>query len=245
MIAALGKAGSELRRRLGESLSSLEKYNAPLDLATTSSTRGVASLLEPGRRCIVPESGVRPFPFLKRPSRWTRSSALLTPCSAAAYHSIGDDQASRKNFSRAFELKDRRLTQEENFQTTALYHSSITGNLEKETAVLVLYKQAYPRSATASNLSGIAYAQLGRMEEALQEFYWAIDHSPVPSAQYYSNASQALMILGRFDEAKKLLDQWQQKGSLTPFQIIDALPDRLYRERCRNDGTACPRNPSG
>ena len=61
---------------------------------------------------------------------------------------------------------------------------------------------------------------MGRTEEALQEFYWAIDHSPVPSAQHYSNASQALMILGRFDEAKKLLDQWQQQGSLTPFQII-------------------------
>ena len=37
VIAALGKAGSQLRRRLGESLSSLEKYDAPLDLATTSS----------------------------------------------------------------------------------------------------------------------------------------------------------------------------------------------------------------
>src|SRR5260370_13218078 len=37
VIAALGKAGSRLRRQLGESLSSLEKYDAPLDLATTSS----------------------------------------------------------------------------------------------------------------------------------------------------------------------------------------------------------------
>jgi len=37
VIAALGKAGAQLRKRLGESLSSLEKHNAPLDLATTSS----------------------------------------------------------------------------------------------------------------------------------------------------------------------------------------------------------------
>src|SRR5215471_1726573 len=39
VIAALGEAGSQLRRRLGESLSSLEKYDAPLDFATTSSDR--------------------------------------------------------------------------------------------------------------------------------------------------------------------------------------------------------------
>ncbi len=96
---------------------------------------------------------------------------------------------------------------------------STTHDLEKLTAVLVLYKQAYPRSAFAYNLLGIAYAQLGRMEEALQEFHWAMDHSPVPnSAQHYYNASNTLMILGRFDEAKKMLDQWRQKGSLTPFQ---------------------------
>ena len=37
VVAALGKAGSQLRRQLGESLRSLEKYDAPLDLATTSS----------------------------------------------------------------------------------------------------------------------------------------------------------------------------------------------------------------
>ena len=155
---------------------------------------------------------------MKGPSNWTRSSVLLTAMLGSVYHSLGDEQASRKNFARAFELKDRRLTQEENFQTTALYHSAITGNLEKEIAVLVLYQQAYPRSVFAYNLLGIAYAQLGRMEESLQEFYWAIDHSPVPSAQHYSNASHVLMILGRFEDAKKMLDQWRQKGSLTPFQ---------------------------
>ena len=219
VIAALGKAGSQLRRRLGESLSSVERYNAPLDLATTSSLEALQvystgqTLYRSGkRRESIPlfETAVEMDP------RFSSAYAML----GAAYHSVGDNQASRKNFYRAFELKDRRLTQEENFQTTALYHSSITGNLEKETAVLASYKQAYPRSAEALNLSGIAHAQMGRTEESLDEFYLAIDHSPVPSAQYYSNATQALMILGRFDEAKKLLDQWQQRGSLTPFQTM-------------------------
>src|SRR6266436_6125066 len=59
---------------------------------------------------------------------------------------------------------------------------------------------------------------MGRIEQALQEFQRAIEHSRVPSAQHYSNASQALIFLGRFSEAKKMLEQWQQKGSLTPIQ---------------------------
>lgn len=245
VVAALGKAGSQLRRQLGESLSSLEKYNAPLDLATTSSLdallayRAGQNLYRSGKRR-------EAIPFFER-------AVDLDPqfCSAynmlgSAYHSIENEQSSRENFAKAFELKDRHLTQEENFQTSALYDSSITGNLEKETTVLLLYKEAYPRSVSAYNLLGIAYAQQGRTEEALQNFNWAIGHSPVPSAQHYSNASQALMILGRFDEAKKMLDEWRQKGSLTPFQremryriaFIEqdaATMDRLARETPADD----------
>jgi tetratricopeptide (TPR) repeat protein len=219
VIAALGKAGSRLRMHLGESLSSLEKYDAPLDLATTSSLEALQAY-RTGQTLYRSGKQREAIPFFERAVELDPQFCSAYSMLGSAYHGTGDDQASRKNFAKAFELKDGRVTQEENFQTTAFYYSSITGNLEKQTAVLVLYKQAYPRSVFASNLLGIAYAQLGRTEEALQEFYWSIDHSPVPSAQHYSNASQALMILGRFDEAKKILDQWRQKGSLNSFQTV-------------------------
>jgi len=217
VIAALGRAGSELRRSLGESLSSLEKYNAPLDLATTSSLEALQAY-RTGQTLYRSGKRRESVPFFERAVEVDPQFCSAYSMLGSVYHSLSDEQASRKNFARAFELKDRRLTQEENFQTTALYHSSITGNLDKASAVLVLYKQAYPRSAFAFNALGITYAQMGRVEESIQEFYLAIDHSPVPSAQHYSNAGQALMIMGRFDEAKKILDQWRQKGSLTPFQ---------------------------
>jgi DNA-binding winged helix-turn-helix (wHTH) protein/tetratricopeptide (TPR) repeat protein len=218
VVAALGKAGSQLRKRLGEDLSSLEKFDAPLDLATTSSLEALQAY---SSGMALYRSGKRreAIPFFER-------AVDLDPQFCSAYnslgrthHSLGDDQESKADFARAFELKDRRLTQEENFQTTALYYSAITGNLEKEVAVVVLYRQIYPRSVSAANLLGIAYAEMGRMQEALQEFQWSIAHSPVPSSSEYSNAAQALIILGRFDDAKKLLDQWRQQGSLTPFQL--------------------------
>lgn len=218
VVAALGKAGSQLRKRLGEDLSSLQKFDAPLDLATTSSLealqayRSGLTLYRSGKRA-------EAIPFFQR-------AVELDPqfCSAydklgRAQHSTGQDQEARASFARAFELKDSRLTQEENFQITALYYSAITGNLEKEAPVVLLYRQIYPRSMDAANLLGINYASMGKTEEALQEFQWAIAHSPVPSAQYYSNAAQALIILGRLDDAKKLLDRWREQGSFSPFQL--------------------------
>ncbi len=223
VIAALGKAGSRLRRQLGESLSSLEKYDAPLDLATTSSLEALQAY-RTGQTLFRSGKQREAIPFFERAVELDPQFCSAYGVLGSAYFSISDDQAARKNFAKAYELKDARLTQEENFQTTALYHAYITGNLEKETAVLVLYQQVYPRSVFAANRLGINYAMLGRAEEALQKFNWAIDHSPVPSAQYYSNASQALMSLDRLDEAKRLLERWRQIGSLNPYQR-----DVLYR----------------
>ena len=223
VIAALGKAASGLRKQLGESLSSLEKYNAPLDLATTSSLEALQAYraaLIPYRSGKVREAIVLFERAVEVDPKFCSAYNML----GGAYHGIGDEQASRKNFARAFELKDGRVTQEENFLITATYYWNITGNLDKEYAVLVLYQQAYPRSVNAANLLGINYSERGKREEALKEFMWAIEHSPVPAVYFYSNASQALMNLGRFDDAKKLLGEWQQKGTLFAYQI-----DMLYR----------------
>jgi eukaryotic-like serine/threonine-protein kinase len=223
VVAAMGKAGSLLRLELGESLRSLEKYDIPLDLATTSSLEALQAyrtgqgLMRSGKQNDAIE-------FFKRAVELDPKFCSAYAALGTAYFSISNEQAAWKSFTQAYELKDGRLTQEENFQTTALYHAYVTGNLEKELAVLVLYQQAYPRSVFAANRLGINYMTLGRGDEGLQEFMWAIKHSPVPSAQYYSNASQALLSLGRFEEAKNLLNEWQQKGSLNTYER-----DALYR----------------
>jgi eukaryotic-like serine/threonine-protein kinase len=218
VIAALGKAGSQLRRLLGEGLSSLEKYDAPLDLATTSSLEALQAY----------RTGMTQFRY-GRPREaiaFFERAVELDPqfCSAHrmlanVYVSLGDGQAARQNYAKCFELKDRRLTQEENFRAAATNHMYMTGNLEKAIPVLVLYKQAYPRSTVASNVLGVVYLRMGRTEEALREFQRAIDLAVVPAAPDLANASRTLMIMGRFEEAKKILDQWQPKGSLSSFQI--------------------------
>jgi eukaryotic-like serine/threonine-protein kinase len=217
VIAALGKAGSQLRRRLGESLSSLEKYDAPLDFATTSSLEALQAY-RTGLMQFRSGSPREAIALLERAVELDPQFCSAHRMLANVYVSLGDGQAARQNYAKCFELKDRRLTQEENFRAAATNHMNMTGNLEKATAVLVLYKQAYPRSTVASNLLGIVYLQMGRTEEALREFQRAIDLAVVPAAPDLANASRTLMIMGRFGEAKKILDEWWQKGSLSPDQ---------------------------
>lgn len=218
VIAALGKAGSQLRRRLGESLSSLGKYDAPLDFATTSSLEALQAY-RTGLMQFRSGSPREAIALLERAVELDPQFCSAHRMLANVYVSLGDGQAARQNYAKCFELKDRRLTQEENFRATATNHMNMTGNLEKATAVLVLYKQGYPRSTVASNLLGLVYARMGRTEEALREFQRAIDLAVVPAAPDLANASRTLMIMGRFGEAKKILDEWWQKGFLSPDQI--------------------------
>ena len=233
VIAALGNAGSQLRRQLGESLSSLEKYDAPLDFATTSSIEALQSF----------RTGLLQFRLgkLHEAIALLQKAVELDPQFCSAYRALGavssnlgDHEAARKYHAKAFELKDRRLTQEENFLTTAVYHLSTTGNLEKAMAELVLYKQAYPRSTIAHNVLGTVYLEMGRMEEALQEFQRAIELARVPATTDSSNATHTLIVLGRFDEAKKTLDQWkQQRGSLAPPQMVQRYQIAFFENDAR------------
>ena len=216
VIAALGRATSGLRTQLGEKLSSLEKFDAPLDLATTSSLEALQAYRE-GQIQFRSGKTRESIPFFERAVELDPQFCSAYAMLGHAYFSIGGGETATKNFAKAFALKDGRVTQEENFQITDYYHSYITGNLEKEMAVLVLYQQAYPRSVLGNRL-GIVYSKLGKKQEALEKFKWTIEHSPAPAAHHYSNAAQALLVLDRFDEAKKLLDEWAQKGSLAPFQ---------------------------
>lgn len=243
VIAALGKAGSQLRKQLGESLGSLEQHDAPLDLATTSSLEALQAY-RAGLAPLRSGKSEEAVPFFQRAIELDPQFCSAYVMLGSAYHGAGDDQSSRKNYARAFELKDGRLTQEENFLATATYYWNITGNLEKENAVLILYQQAYPRSVAAANLLGINYAQLGRPEEALQQFTWVQAHSPVPSAFYFANTAQQYMSLDRLDDAKKVLDEWRQKGTLFSYQV-----DMRYRIAFFENDTAtmeklAPSNPA-
>src|SRR5438445_7016822 len=52
VLDALGKAASEMRRKLGESLSTLQKYNTPLEQATTPSLVALQANTHVGKRGI-------------------------------------------------------------------------------------------------------------------------------------------------------------------------------------------------
>ncbi len=87
VLSALAEAANHLRQKLGESLGSVQKFNQPLEEATTSSlealqayTQGRKKQAEQGEAAAVPvfQAGRRPGPKLRLRLRCSRNRALLS-----------------------------------------------------------------------------------------------------------------------------------------------------------------------
>ena len=65
VLKALGDVGNQLREKLGESLASLEKYNKPLEQATTSSLEALKAFSD-GRRLQNEKGDAEALPYHKR-----------------------------------------------------------------------------------------------------------------------------------------------------------------------------------
>jgi eukaryotic-like serine/threonine-protein kinase len=81
VLDALGKLASEMRNRLGESLASVQRYNAPLEQVTTPSLQALQAYSE-SQKVFDEQGGSAPIPLLKR-------AIELDPTFAMAYSLMG------------------------------------------------------------------------------------------------------------------------------------------------------------
>ena len=209
VLNALDKAITGMRSKLGESLSSIEKYGTPLPEATTSSLEALRAY-SMGIRAERAEGATAALPFYKR-------AVELDPGFAIAYNHLGIvynnlDQAPRaeENGRKAYQLKNK-VSERERFAIEANYYQHVTGELDKAAQTLEQWQESYPRDATPVGNLGAVYANLGKMEKFLQQTRTALR---LDSDYYaiYVNLGAAYMNLNRLDEAEQAFKQAEQRG---------------------------------
>jgi serine/threonine protein kinase/tetratricopeptide (TPR) repeat protein len=196
VLDALGKTASEIRNKLGESLSTVQKFDTPLDEATTPSLEALKAFSS-GRVSASPPVAIS---FLKRAVELDPKFAVAYAWLGIWHTSIGEPSTAAEYTRKAYELRDR-TSEPEKYLISAIYYKEVTGNLEKAEQFCKLWMQAYPRSSMAHTyLSGAIYPAIGRYEGVLSEAGEANrlkpDH-PVP----YVFLMDSYMALNRFDEA--------------------------------------------
>jgi serine/threonine protein kinase/tetratricopeptide (TPR) repeat protein len=202
VLAAVGKAASSLRGKLGESLASIQKFDTPVTDATTSSlealkTFAAADEIRNGG------SEVESLPLFQHAVDLDPNFALAYARLSAVYSNLGEEDRSVVAAQKAFDLKDR-VSERERFYITDHFYSS-TGDIEKDAEVLQSATQAYPNDASAfTNLALINALYYGNFEKAIpfaNEFTRLEPNSPFG----YSHSSASYMALNRLEEARAIL----------------------------------------
>jgi tetratricopeptide (TPR) repeat protein/predicted Ser/Thr protein kinase len=212
VLGALGAAAARLRERVGESLASVERFNAPLPRATTSSLEALhayAQALDNGRmnmtRDIVPQ--------LRRAIELDPDFALAQAMLSGTYTNLGLTALAPPHSRRAFELRDR-VSERERFVISWRYYRDALQSWTRALEIARTWAATYPRDSLAFNSVGLALLTMGQFEEAVEPLYTAMRLEP-RSVAPPENLAVVLTSLGRLDEAKRVLADARQTQRYT------------------------------
>ena len=197
VLDALGKTASEMRNKLGESLSTVQRFDTPLDEATTPSLEALKAFSS-GRGAA---SALLAIPFLRRAVELDPNFAVAYAWLGIWYTSFGEPSIAAGYTSRAYQLRNR-ASEPEKYLISAIYYKEVTGNLEKAEQSCRLWAQDYPRAEMPHDyLSGGIYPQMGRYNGVVSEAREAIRLKPDYSVSY-AFLMFGDMALNRLDDAK-------------------------------------------
>ncbi len=207
VLNSLHQAGSSLRKKLGESLASVQKYDMPLSQATTSSLEALKAFsLGDSKHQMSDELAA--LPLYQRAVELDPNFAMAYARLGTVYSNLGQSELSEQNRQKAFELRDRTSEHEKLYIMSHYYVDS--GQLEKGITALELYKQTYPRDSIPYNNLAVVYNQMGQYENALDNARQSVQLDP-DGASGYSNVGFAYAGLNRLDEAKATFKQALQR----------------------------------
>jgi eukaryotic-like serine/threonine-protein kinase len=204
VLTALGEAATKLRNELGESLTTVEKFDVPLTEATTNSLEALRQY-SLGLRTWNTKGERDAIPYLKRATE-------LDPNFASAYVSLGTvygnlelPAEAAENMTRAYELKDR-VSERERFYIQGHYYRDVTEELEKAIPVYKQWIEEYASEPTPHTNLGNIYHYLGRFENALAEHQQALRLEP-NGVLIYENLALNYASLNRFDDSIAMVNQ--------------------------------------
>jgi len=175
VLGTLGKTASAMRHRLGESLSSIRKLDAPLERATTPSLEALKafSLGDALRN----KSDLEAVPFYQRAIELDPNFALAYARLGTIYGNLREGKLSREYRTKAFELRER-VSEVEKFYIMEHYYDGVTREQDKAIETSELWRQIYPRASVPRNNLAVDYNARGEYEKALQAAQEGVQITP-------------------------------------------------------------------
>ncbi|HEV3485355.1 MAG TPA: tetratricopeptide repeat protein, partial [Vicinamibacterales bacterium] len=201
VLRELGDIASRMRTTLGESLPSIQRFDVPIEQATTPSLtalKAYAMGLEERRRGRELES----VAFFNQAIDLDREFASAYAMLSTVYGSLGEWRRSEEYARLAYVLQSR-VSERERLFITYQFHDRVTGNQEKAAGTLELWKASYPRESRPVNALALIHNRMGHYERAEAEAREALRRAPGHPFPL-SNLATAYRSMGRYADAKKI-----------------------------------------
>ena len=209
VLTALGQATSELRKKLGESIASIQRFDVALPQATTPSLEALHAYslaLDQGRIVVRLEA----IPHLRRAIEIDPNFAMAHATLAGLYRNTGRTTEAAPLAQRAFELRDR-VSERERFFISWRYYMDMQQAWDKALELSTSWAKTYPREAFAFNSVGLANSSLGQQERAIEAYREAMRLDPRFISPYV-NLGESLIALNRYDEAAAATNEAARNG---------------------------------
>jgi len=214
VLDALGEMASAIRNKLGESLSTLKKFDMPPE-ATTPSLEALKAFSS-GVKVLSTTGDAAAIPFFKQAIELDPNFAFAYAWLGITYNDLGESSIAADYARKAYELRER-SSGPEKYLISAHFYKQVTGNIESAEQNCKLWIQAYPRSDTPHDfLSGAIYPVIGQYEKGVEEANEAVrlnPHFPISYGLLMFNS----IALNRLDEAKVTYEKALERKLNHPF----------------------------
>ncbi|HEX6045621.1 MAG TPA: protein kinase [Pyrinomonadaceae bacterium] len=219
VLKALSRAAKELREKLGESLSSIQNFDAKLEVTTSSLEALKEYALGRGEQ----DRGqfFKAIEFYKRATEIDQNFAVAWLGLGLQYSNTSQPGLAAECLTKAFALSNR-VSEDERARITYFYYQIVTGELEKAIEAQEAYVRSYPREARGPGNLGNLFSITGQFEKAAAATSEAQRLNPNTTI-WPGNLAEALIGLNRFDEARDVCRQ-----ALAQKLDSTSIRERLY-----------------
>jgi serine/threonine protein kinase/tetratricopeptide (TPR) repeat protein len=198
VLDGLGHVASQLRGELGESLATVQKFDIPIEQATTSSLEALRQYTA-GLRVQNQQGDVAAIPFFKRAIELDPNFAKAYVSLATSYSNLVEYGLASENMQKAYELRDR-ATELERYSISANYYSDVTGELDKANAILEQWAHSYPRDIHPLVALALNNNLVGQYDQAVAELHEGLRIDPDHSS-FFVNLIANYAALNRVQDA--------------------------------------------
>ena len=204
VLTALGASATGIRKKLGETLPSIQKYDVRIEQVTTASLAALQAY-SLGMKYVASDDMRAALPHFQR-------AVELDPNFASAYIMVayaanqieGQGSLISENIQKAYDLRDR-VSRREYFYITQKYLGN-RDDFEGVISLEQLWAATYPRDAEVHYFLADAAMWEGNWEEAVEQGRLSVDLNP-NDLRYYYNLAVSQLALNQLDAAQNTCDQ--------------------------------------